>query len=50
MTARTSASASGVTNSLGRDQDPSPLAYDDDAGNTIYVFPTGDFGKNVSSA
>lgn len=42
------ASAPGITNSLGADEDPSPLTYYDSNGNQAYLFPTVDFGHNVS--
>jgi hypothetical protein len=45
--ARLAASAPGVTNSLGRDEDPSPLTYHTSNGQQAYLFPSVDFGYNL---
>jgi hypothetical protein len=43
------ASAPGVTNSLGRDEDPSPIMYYTSQGQQAYFIPTVDFGSHVSA-
>lgn len=41
------ASAPGVSNSLGRDEDPSPLNYYTKEGQPAYFVPTVDFGRHI---